>query len=1172
METFEKSLLGSVALSKQYLTRQQLDEALEVQANSAVQGVRPPRLGEILLSRGYLTHEQLRSILSGRAGTGTLFGEIAEAWGLCSGEQIDKAIAQQIEYRLQRRRPARIGELLLASGALKAHQIHAVLKAQGKQVVQCPSCSTSYNALHVKEGLSVQCPRCNTAFIPVPPPTETTVDGEPIVDVRSDATAFLPAVEDEATQQRNSARMAVVPSLGIEQYKIESRIGADASGLLYRAMDTSRVRTVTLRVIPEDKNNGAGLEAWRQAAEAAGQLSHPHVQRVLGTHFEQGKLVVVSEFSEGQSLRQLLQRGGKLDVSVALNILIQCAEALTHALGKQVIHGDLRPSRVILSPSNDVQICGLGMPKRVHANLRMLTGSSGAVPLYAAPEVLRDADSMSEHSDVYSLCALGYHMLTGRAPQIVSLTHRNQLRAAPPTLLAPDAINPTIPSYVSRMLLKGLARNAGDRYASARELLEDLNTCRNALKDHVAEVPAIAPFFDRHGVLRAPASRVSAPAVRHRRHKTAWRSHGGTRLTLSDPPPPTQFTGALSDEECESRRAAGACPVIKKHEPQWTGAHTAAVVVAAVVTLICTVVLLRPASSSGPAASKSVDQTAVLPTDDAIWELRKDLDENVLAYRRQRPQDFNEIRYRADQFVRKHEAKYSHTEPVRMAKTIRLEQAKVGAAKSRPALEKKVQDLLQQDRFKDALAEVSRWAGYWGKDAVGADEQVLRDHIKAEQQGHASAWLSQGQASRAQGAWDRARESFRKVQEQFDTELVEQARHEEKATEEAELRAKTDRNVALVQQERARLLAQREAAAPSLLRKLVNDLQEPLASLNFSQAWRVTADAEADLVGTKEALAYQTIRAAIGRIEGLLDRAVQTAAQGRLNDFKLHVKDWDGFIADATRDGPLVKSGDVQAGVSWTSLEPGVLSDIFERCTDNENPNEVLDLALFHLYRGDPSKAEVLLDRAQGLGAMVDHHREVIPIMCWVASSAEAKVSAAERSRELEGEAITRASLKGMEWEVSQGRWVVNPDWSFEGMPDPGTTLMSLRRPLSKFDRIELELRGQGDAAGFSFGKGRRFLIRPISVWQKISLHTLPGGRLELRVDGEKRDSLETLQVSFPENATQELFLRAQGTRIEFRNFAIDGQVVRPHIGVSPRQKTVFPGTEASEKDRLDAL
>ena len=1169
METFEKSLFGTLAVSKQFLTRQQLDEALAAQAAAVSKGGRPPRLGEILVSRGFLTDEQLRSLLSIKTGGGgSLFGEIAESWGLCSGAQIDAALALQIEYRLQRRRPPRIGEILLTRNALKTHQIHSVLKAQGKQVVQCPGCSTSYNALHVKEGSTVLCPRCNNTFTPIPPPTESVVDGEPIVDVRSDATAFLPAVGDD-TEDTTSLNAVVLPELTAPQYKIESRLGVDASGLLYKAHDTARQKPVTLRVIAEDPKGDAGLEAWRQAAVAANELSHPGLQRVLHADFDKGRLVVASEYYQGQSLRKILQRGGKLEVGTALDLLIQTAEALSFGLSKEVVHGDLRPNRVIVDESNRVHVSGLGMPKRIHDDLKLLTRNSGAAPLYASPEVLRNAQAVSAQSDVYSLAAIGYHLVTGRAPQIASLTHRGQLRSAPPKCKAPNSINPHIPPYVSRLLLKGLSRNPDDRYPSAREFLEDLKTAREALKNNLKDVPGVAPAFTRPGGTRG-RSRVGT-GVRGRRHKTAWRSQGGARLTLSDPPPPAPVAPA-SDAACEARRAAANCP--SPAESGWTSAHTVATVSVALLLLAASIVLLRPARAERTDranAGSTAQDDDTNSNHDIGWILKRDLEDSVITYKRQNPKDYNGIRYRADQFIRQHAEKHPDAEAVRTARSIRLSEARKGAADTRRALQKTIHDLLQQDRFEDALNEVSRWGAYWGKEAVGLEEQAFRNYIRGEQKSHASAWLDQGRAQRDGGSWEKARETFAKVEADFGTEYAEQARREKALTDQAEERAKADKQDAATRGVVARVQSQREAAAPVLLRKLVSDLHAPIGALNFKEAWRIVADAEPGLTRTSKALDYQNIRTTISRIEGLRDRTIKAAVAGDLRDFTLQVNDWSGQIVDGSSNGFKVKSGDVEAEATWASLKPETVVRLFERCTDDTSASEVLDLALFHLHRGDLESAQGRLEQAECLGAMVDHQRDLIPLVDWVARVNEAQIPVAERNRHLNELAATKSALRGMEWDISRGKWEVNPDLSFVGTPDAGMTLMSLRRNLKNFERIEVEVRGDGDAVGFSFGTGKRFLSRPIYVWQKLSLHNLPGNRLELRVDGEPRDSLEAVKAVNLEFPT-DLYLRGLGQRIEFRNFAIDGKIIRPSLGPAPKPAPATPSAGAEAGNGLSGL
>jgi serine/threonine-protein kinase len=1168
MEPFERALFGSLAVTRRLLRHEQLEEALKEQAEAAKQGRRPPLLGEILVAKGYLTVEQIRSLLSGQGGKGQgLFGEIAVEWKLCPEEEVDAALAQQLEYRLQRRRPPRLGWLLVGRGALKPHQVHSILKTQGKMILQCPGCQTRYNALHVRAGAKISCPRCNTEFVPVRPATESTPDGEAVIDVRSDVTAFLPAVQTEEEKKRVSVRFLPPPDVTLAPYRLEARIGADGSGVLYRAVDPATQAFATVRLISaEAARGGQDFEVWRQAGAAAALLDHPNLQRVLAARLEAGRLFVVSEFHEGQSLRQLLQSAGKLAVPDALSVLTQCAEALAHGLSKQLLHGDLRPSHVIVSAGNAVHVSGLGMPKRILANLRLLVGHS-AVPLYAAPEVLRDPDGVDARSDVYSLCALGYHMVTGRAPQIASLSHRGHLHSAPPTLLPPHAINPLMPTHLSRLLLKGLARHPGSRYASAVELLADLRTCQNGWRDGVQDIPAIAPEFDR-GVPRHARSRLEgAPSAsppggpRHRprrRDHTEWLGREGYRLALASPPP--SALGEAQPPGEAPRETAGPAP--RSAAPIEQESRKALLVAAAVLVVGSVIVAVAWSQYRPPRAPvRGKDREAAAETEPRAPGVRpealpvaRELAESVTAYRLEHPKDHAEILRRLDRFLELNSAKYADTEAVRTAQAWRREHAQAGAAQARPALHGEVLKLLQEDRFGEALQQVAAWRARWGEEAAGLQAQVLQEQIRAEERAHAEAWLAQGRAKREEGDWAGARECFQRVREHLATEFAEQARREEALTVGAEERSKADQAAAAAQKKAAETAAPREAAAPVLLRKLLNDLQEPVTRFDFPAAWRVVAQAEPALAGTSQALAYQSVRAVLQRLEGLVDRVNVAARGGQLGDFKLRVKDRDSVIVEANRQGPMVAFGAVQARVAWSSLDPASLSEIFQRSTNMQRADEVLDLALLQLFFGRLAESQQLLKHTEELGGTVSRFRELAAELERAASSPAAKASPAEKGKALEEEAAVRQALKGTGWDISRGQWTVNPDGSLVGTPEPGMNLVSVRRELRRFRRVEVEFRGEGDAAGFSFGKAQRFMVRPSLTWQRLSLEVVQAEKLELRVDGEARASLEASKDVTADQLPDYVYLRGLGPRIEFRNFAVDGKLVLPPGVPEPKQ------------------
>jgi len=137
----------------------------------------------------------------------------------------------------------------------------------------------------------------------------------------------------------------------------------------------------------------------------------------------------------------------------------------------------------------------------------------------------------------------------------------------------------------------------------------------------------------------------------------------------------------------------------------------------------------------------------------------------------------------------------------------------------------------------------------------------------------------------------------------------------------------------------------------------------------------------------------------------------------------------------------------------------------------------------------------------------------------------------------LEGVDQKPACKSMMGWQVSRGNWSVKSEGTLVGTPNAGLTLVSLKREVGRFSRLEVEVRGKGDVVGFSFGKGQRFLARPIDSWQKLTLVVVEGQRLELRVDGDVRESLELPRNTQADQLPDVVYLRGMGTRIEFRNF-----------------------------------
>lgn len=496
MADMKDNLFGTLAVRGHFVLNEQVNEALAVQLQFEQGGQKAPRLGEILAAKGYMTPEQVQAVLRGQ-GTpqGKLFGEVASAWHFCTQEDVESAAAFQKEQKTINQRAPRIGEILVARGAMKPHQIRAVLQVQGKQIVMCPACGTRYNALNLQASSRLKCPRCQVVFAPMSSATRPEEE-----DVRADITVSLPAIKVE-TSAMQTAKMEVGP------YQLSTKLGADHSGILYKALHPQTGNHVALRLLSSQVMQGAeDFDLWVSAGQTATELNHPNLQRILSMGSEGGRAYLVMEFVEGKSIRQRMAEQGRIAALEALEIMIQAGDALAYGHSRDLIHGDLRPNHILIGFDGRVRLSGLGTPKQVMKDLKLMSEKSGSVPLYTAPEVLISEDTSDERSDIYSLCAIGYQMITGRPPQEGSDVMQAGMRIAAQDIATPRSLDPGITPYIERMLLKGLSPEPEDRYPSIVALLADLRKCRGGLLIQAQDLAEVAPEI-RPGAQRTSRSR-----------------------------------------------------------------------------------------------------------------------------------------------------------------------------------------------------------------------------------------------------------------------------------------------------------------------------------------------------------------------------------------------------------------------------------------------------------------------------------------------------------------------------------------------------------------------------------------------------------------------------------------------------------------------------------------
>jgi serine/threonine protein kinase/TolB-like protein/Tfp pilus assembly protein PilF len=264
-------------------------------------------------------------------------------------------------------------------------------------------------------------------------------------------------------------------------YRLLSRIGSGAMGDVYLAHDGNLDRRVAVKFIAKAlAGDSDRLRRFRQEARAASSLNHPNIVVVHDFGELDGRPFIVTELVEGVTLRERLKEG-RLPIRDAVEITLQVTSALAAAHAQDLVHRDIKPENVMVRPDGYVKVLDFGLAKlaRVEA---MADGASTGVtqpgqtagtPSYMSPEQAR-AEPVDARTDVFSVGALLYEMVTGRmafAGESHAVVFARILGETP---AAPTRLDPTIPAELERIITKALEKDRELRYQSAADMRADL--------------------------------------------------------------------------------------------------------------------------------------------------------------------------------------------------------------------------------------------------------------------------------------------------------------------------------------------------------------------------------------------------------------------------------------------------------------------------------------------------------------------------------------------------------------------------------------------------------------------------------------------------------------------------------------------------------------------------
>ncbi|MED1802617.1 Stk1 family PASTA domain-containing Ser/Thr kinase [Brevibacillus porteri] len=261
------------------------------------------------------------------------------------------------------------------------------------------------------------------------------------------------------------------------RYQIESRVGGGGMAIVYKAKDLILNRPVAVKVLRSQFGTDEDfVNRFRREAQAVASLSHPNVVGVYDVGQEGDTYYMVMEYIEGYTLKEVIIQRGALPVEEAVRIAEQICDALDHAHQNQIIHRDIKPHNIMIGKNGRVKVTDFGIARAVtSATITHTNAMLGSVH-YFSPEQARGGIT-GEKSDIYSLGIVLYEMVTGELPFSGDSPISVALKHLQEPLPEPRQVNPAIPQSVENVILKALVKDPFLRYASASEMLEDLETC-----------------------------------------------------------------------------------------------------------------------------------------------------------------------------------------------------------------------------------------------------------------------------------------------------------------------------------------------------------------------------------------------------------------------------------------------------------------------------------------------------------------------------------------------------------------------------------------------------------------------------------------------------------------------------------------------------------------------
>ena len=301
-----------------------------------------------------------------------------------------------------------------------------------------------------------------------------------------------------------------------DRYEILELIGSGGMANVYKARCHRLNRLVAIKILKSDLADNADFRRrFHDESQAVAQLSHANIVSVYDVSTNPDREYIVMELIDGITLKQYMERRGRMDWRESLHFITQIMRGLSHAHSRGIIHRDIKPQNIMVLRDGSVKVADFGIACLANQGQTLTQEALGSVH-YISPEQAR-GDRIDARSDIYSAGVVLYEMLTGRLPfegdSAVSVAIQH-LSSVP---LAPRDIDPSIPEPLELICMKAMNSDPNKRYASADAMIEDLEKFRrdpSVDMDYIRQ-ELTAPAADTEPTMPLPTAPVASAVKKH---------------------------------------------------------------------------------------------------------------------------------------------------------------------------------------------------------------------------------------------------------------------------------------------------------------------------------------------------------------------------------------------------------------------------------------------------------------------------------------------------------------------------------------------------------------------------------------------------------------------------------------------------------------------------------